>query len=179
MAATPVPVVRDLRWEDFDDLAATYFLLYDERAAGEPIGITLQAERPSLAEEMAWFTAVFRKTLDGTTVGAVAEVDGRTVGSCFVNRLGIGPTSEQSHVGELGLLVRRGFRGRGVGSALLREVLRRCRGRFEMVRLSVFATNEGAKRLYRSFGFQTVGVHPRAIKRGTSYIDEEWMLLTL
>ena len=50
---------------------------------------------------------------------------------------------------------------------------------FEVVRLSVFATNPRAQRLYSRFGFVPVGRIPRAIRRGTEYIDEEEMVLLL
>jgi len=47
------------------------------------------------------------------------------------------------------------------------------------VRLSVFANNVRAKRLYTEFGFRDVGRQPRAIRRGDSYIDEDLMALDL
>lgn len=172
-------VIRDLRWEDFDDLIACYYLLYDERAAGEPVGITLFAERPTLDDEVHWFTETYRRVVDGGSVGAVAEVDGHAVGSCFVTRLGPNDRSELAHVGELGLLVHRDHRGHGIGAALLRETIARCRGRFERIRLAVFSTNEPAKRLYRTMGFTTFGVEPRAVKRGDRYFDVDWMTLAL
>jgi ribosomal protein S18 acetylase RimI-like enzyme len=176
----PPPVqVRDVRWPDFDDLRENYLLCYDERDAGVPIGIGLFAERPSLAHEAEWFTAQFRSLVSGEAVGAVAEVGGRAVGSCFVSPRVSGAPSEGSHVGVLGILIHRDHRGRGIGSALLKHVLAKCRGRFEVVLLSVFATNPGAIRLYQRFGFVPCGRFPAAIKRGATHIDEEWMVLRL
>ena len=173
------PRLRDLEWTDFDALVENYYRCYDERAAGKPIWITLFAQKPSLDAEAQWFASLYRRVLEGTTVGAVAEVDRRAVGSCFVDRMGSGPDSDVSHVGELGILVHQDFRGRGIGTALLQEALRRCRGRLELVRLSVVANNEGAKKLYRSLGFEVCGRFPRAVKRGDQYFDLEWMMLAL
>ncbi len=48
-----------------------------------------------------------------------------------------------------------------------------------MLRLGVLATNGIAKRLYRSRGFKRFGIEPRAIKRGTRYIDNEYYCLNL
>jgi len=176
MTASPV-TVRPLRWEDFADLRETYYELYEERDSGEPIGITLFGARPSLSDEVEWFAGEFRRVLDGEKVAWVAEVDGHAVGSCNIGRSGAGPTSEQSHLGELGILVRRSHRGMGVGSALLERSLADARTRFELVYLSVFAVNTRAQELYRRFGFVTCGHFPGAIKRGDRYFDLERMVL--
>jgi len=171
--------VRELRWGDFDDLTDAYYRLYDERRRGEPIGITLFHERPSRADEVGWFTELYRRVLTGDAVVVVAERGGHAVGSCVVSRLAAQADAENGHVGSLGLLVHQAHRGQGVGTALMRAALEKCRGVFEIVRLSVFATNVRAKKLYTSLGFHEIGRVPRAIRRGDSYIDEDLMVLVL
>lgn len=168
--------VRDLRWNDFDDLRETYYRLYDERAEGEAIGITLFSERPSLEDEAEWFSRLFRDVVSGRTIVSVAEVDGQAVGTCTIGPAGPSSLSEVAHVGVLGILVRRGHRGQGAGTALLTHALGRCPGRFELVRLSVFADNVRAQRLYARFGFAPVGRLPAAIRRGGHYFDEVVMV---
>ena len=167
--------VRNVVWGDFQDLVDNYYSIYDELPSNPTVGILLFAQRPALAEEVNWFTGFYRNLLAGDTVACVAEVDGHAVGLVTVGR---GPHADGAHVGELGILIRREHRGKGVGKALMKAALERSRGKFEMVQLRVFATNEIAKRLYRSLGFRTVGTIPRAIKRGESYIDEEIMVLS-
>ncbi len=171
--------VRGLAWSDFDDLVETYYHLYEERDSGRPIGITLFAARPSRADEVDWFARLYGGVLAGSTVASVAEADGRAVGICTIAPVGGGPTSETGHVGELGLLVREGNRGQGVGAALLEHALRAARDRFELVRLSVFANNARAIRLYERFGFGTVGRLPGAVRRGSEYFDELLMVRDL
>jgi len=171
--------VRELRWGDFDDIVRTYWRLYDERDAGEPHGITLFARKPTLAEEVTWFASEYRRVLTGDAVAVVAELGGRVVGHCTVARVGRAPDAENGHVGELGIMVARGYRGRGVGHALLRAVLNRSRGRFELVRLGVHSDNVGARHLYESFGFRLVGTIPRVIRRHGVYTDEQLMALML
>jgi ribosomal protein S18 acetylase RimI-like enzyme len=52
------------------------------------------------------------------------------------------------------LAVQPGYRGRGIGRLLLEEVERRARARgSSKLTLEVHASNEGAMRLYRRFGF--------------------------
>jgi len=169
--------VRPARWGDFDDLRESYFHLYDERAAGERIGITLFAERPTLADEVGWFSGHFRRMLAGDEIFLVAEVDGHAVGSCTIGGVGEGPGSEVSHVGELGLLVHHDHRGKGVGTALLEKALEEARLKWEVIFLTVFSINETAQRLYRRFGFSVCGHLPRNVKRGGRYFDEERMVL--
>jgi RimJ/RimL family protein N-acetyltransferase len=168
-------VVRSVRWEDFHDLRETYWHLYEERDSGEPIGITLFGRRPSLADEVVWFEHMFRRVIDGDQIVVVAEIDGHVVGNCSIGRSG--PTSEQAHVGELGILVNAAHRGKGVGSALLERALSDARSKFEVVYLSVFTVNQRARRLYEKFGFSGCGQLPKAVKRGSAYFDLDRMVL--
>jgi RimJ/RimL family protein N-acetyltransferase len=178
-SATAV-VVRELHWDDFQPLVTTYFELYDERERSGEIGIHLFDERPRPEDEVAWFAGLYQQVLRDEVVVAVAEVDGRAVGSCTIAPAGSrGARSEVSHVGVLGILVNRRYRGRGVGTALMIRALEEARSKFERVRLAVFATNTGAKRLYERLGFRTTGRYPGEVKRGDRYIDEELMDLDL
>jgi ribosomal protein S18 acetylase RimI-like enzyme len=49
----------------------------------------------------------------------------------------------------------------------------------EQILLAVATSQEAAMRLYRSFGFETYGTEPRALKVGSTYIDEDHMILRL
>lgn len=171
--------IRELRWTDSEDLIATYLHLYEERTTNAAIGITLFEEPPSQAAELGWFADLFRKNLEGTAVTRVAESDGQAVGSCTVGPFGAGKNSESSHVGVLGILIQEGHRGRGVGRQLMTDVLERCRGRFEIIRLAVFSTNAPAIHLYEQLGFRRCGHIPREVRRGNAYFDAEEMVLVL
>jgi ribosomal protein S18 acetylase RimI-like enzyme len=171
--------VRELRWSDFDAIREAYWLLYAERESDPGIGIHLFSTPPSYADEVGWFTNLFRAVLAGDAVVSVAERDGVAVGHCTVQRVGPRPDSETGHVGLLGVLVHRDHRGHGVGRALLAHALAQCEGRFDNVRLSVFATNTRARKLYEEFGFVHVGTYPRGILRGDRYIDEILMVKPL
>ena len=175
----PALTVRELRWSDFDAIRETYLRLYDERESNPEIGIHLFAVRPSYADEVAWFANLYRSVLSGEAVVSVGVRDGVVVGHCTVRRLYPGPDSETAHNGVLGIVVDAPHRGTGVGRAILADALRQCVGRFEVVRLSVFATNRRARKLYEEFGFVYVGTMPRMVHRGDRYIDEELMVTTI
>ncbi|MCI4347200.1 MAG: GNAT family N-acetyltransferase [Thermoplasmata archaeon] len=96
---------------------------------------------------------------------------------CSVDRRG--PHRETQHIGVLGILVATPWRGRGIGRALIRYVVDGCRGKFELLTLTVFKSNVHAQELYRSLGFQTWGVLPKGILRDGRYTDVENMVLDL
>jgi len=103
------------------------------------------------------FSELYAAVLRGDAVAYVAEADGRVVGMYVVE----------------------GYRGKGIGKALLRKTVEGCRGKFEIIVLEVLATNTVAKRLYQSMGFRTYGVLPGGVKRADRYIDVELMYLRL
>lgn len=88
-----------------------------------------------------------------------------------------------AHKGNIyGMYVEPQFRGRGVGKALLLALIERatkeCEG-LEQIHLTVVSTNQSAKRLYVSLGFEVYGIEPRALKFDEQYYDEDLMILRL
>lgn len=171
--------VRELRWSDFAELRDLYYLLYEERGTQPDIGITLFTTRPSPEDEVEWFSKLYQSVLAGESIAVVAERDGHAVGNCVVRRTAPSELHESSHVGLLGIVVHRDHRGAGVGRALLAKALQECRGRFEIVRLSVFSVNVRARRLYEEFGFVFIGTVPGVVRRGPQRFDEDLMVLDL
>jgi ribosomal protein S18 acetylase RimI-like enzyme len=169
--------VRETNPGDILTISNWFFQFYDEVKENNHFGLELFYEKPSLSDEMEWFVE-FQKACDqGNAIGIVAEVDGKVAGFCEVNRRSVGRSS--SHRGGLGITVKREFRGRGIGSSLLKEMIKLCNGKFEMLELEVFAVNQSAKNLYDKFGFKSYGLRPQSIKRNGEYIDEELMFLRL
>lgn len=178
----PAPpfVLRELRWGDFPSRMRAYLDLYDEVRENPDLGMTLMAERPDEASEIGWFSDLYRRTRLGQAVAVVGEIDGQPVGMVVISSPRFGGTrSENSHVGVLGILVDRRYRGRGLGEALMVRALELARARFEIVRLTVFSVNTRAKRLYERLGFRTTGHLEREVRRGERYLDEEMMTLVL
>ena len=161
-------VIRDLRFEDFNDLVNAYFSYYEESKSDQNLGITLFRRKPTLKEEVAWFKEMYVQVLDGNSIVQVAEADGAAVGLCSIKRQR--PGSELDHTGVLGIAIKKAYRGRGIGRALMESTLKRCKGTFEQVILEVFDSNPRALSLYRKMGFKEYGKMPKAIKRGEDYI---------
>jgi ribosomal protein S18 acetylase RimI-like enzyme len=158
-------------------MAETWFSFFPEAEADPSFGLILYRERPSMDEERKWFTGVLQDIQNGDLVKAVAEVGGHVVGWCDVRR--VAPKTPNDHRGSLGICIRKGFRGRGIGKALVAAAIESCRGKFESLELTVLTDNEHAIRLYSEFGFKTYGMRPSAIKRGGRYFDEHLMYLNL
>jgi ribosomal protein S18 acetylase RimI-like enzyme len=119
-------------------------------------------------------------------LGSAASADNFVVGAFDGNQLvataGFYRRQGQKvrHRGEIwGVYVARQQRGKGLGRALLEELIRQlraCAG-LDQVALGVSTTNVAAKRLYESLGFEVYGRENRALKIGGDYVDEELMVL--
>ncbi len=108
-------------------------------------------EAPPLAEAYRYVTGLIGRK----DVQIVAKSGNELAGWCDVTRLEL-PGFD--HCGRLGMGVAKSLRGRGIGTALLKEALRRARENgLSRIELEVFASNEAAIRLYRKTGFVMEG----------------------
>jgi ribosomal protein S18 acetylase RimI-like enzyme len=170
-------LIREVRPSDFNDIVETFFSFFPEAEADPSFGLWLFKEKPSMDDEHKWFEDTLKGIAEGNIMMAVAEVDSRVVGWCDVRRLA--PRTPVDHRGVLGICVKKEFRGRGIGEALIKGILERCRGKFEVIELTVLSGNSKAIRLYEKFGFEKYGVRRGALKRATKYFDEDLMDLRL
>ena len=78
----------------------------------------------------------------------------------------------------LSMYVQPESRGLGVGKALLREVITQANSisGLEQLHLMVVTTNDAARSLYRSMGFEVYGTVLQAFKVDEQYWDEELMV---
>jgi RimJ/RimL family protein N-acetyltransferase len=142
-------VVRRAVAEDFDE----WFELF-EAVAREGTGIA--AELPVDRKRM-------RASFDGTlhnehAARFVALLDGRIVGE-----LGV---FDHYGVPDIGMMVRDGYRGQGVGTALMRACIdwARAAGAYKLT-LTVFPHNAAGLALYRKHGFVAEGRLVRHYRR--------------
>ena len=114
-------------------------------------------------------------------LGALATSAGRetligTVG--FYRDVGM----KRRHRGHIwGMFVASEWQGQGVGKALLEEALKRAGSivGLKSVLLSANSTQNAARRLYKSLGFEVYGIEPEALEVDGRYYDEEFMVLKL
>jgi RimJ/RimL family protein N-acetyltransferase len=120
------------------------------------------AERDGIASEppvdVAERAAQFAATIAGTVV---AVAGGQVVGMLHVE-------ASRHGFGEIGMCVDRGWRGRGVGSALMRAGISRAREQgLHKLSLEVFAHNAAAIALYRACAFTEEGRRIRQYRRSS------------
>jgi ribosomal protein S18 acetylase RimI-like enzyme len=102
--------------------------------------------------EDAWQRQEFDRRFGEHSV-SVIDVDGRRAGGLFVET-----KPDSLYIHEIQVLPE--YQGRGVGTAVLRDVIERAARRGLAVTLSVVSANPGAKRLYERLGFKVTDVHP-------------------
>ncbi|MGT8858311.1 N-acetyltransferase [Enterobacter sp. 186315] len=104
----------------------------------------------------------------------VACIDDTIVGDLALQ---IEASPRRSHVASFGISVAAHAQGRGVGSALMREMINLCDNwlRIERIELTVFSDNPSALALYRKFGFEIEGTGKKFALRNGEYVDAYYM----
>ena len=99
----------------------------------------------------------------------VAEREGEIIGELTLNG---GNLHAMHHTAILGMTVRRPWRGKGVGSALLASALNWARqnGILKRIELYVYARNQAAIHLYQKYGFEFEGRRYRSLTAITKAI---------
>ncbi|QDG78366.1 GNAT family N-acetyltransferase [Labrenzia sp. PHM005] len=125
---------------------------------------TLQMPYPRLAD--------VEKELDGSTPGQVLLVgflDGVLVAHAGFSRY----SGRRSHTAGLGIGVHDAYTGRGIGQALLAELLAIADDWMDVRRmeLTVIADNAAAVRLYEKAGFMIEGTLKAYVYRDGEYVD--------
>jgi len=108
-----------------------------------------------------------------------AFVDGQLVGVAgFVRE----PQVKARHKGRIwGVYLKAELRGQGIGRRMLQSILDRVHAidGLEQILISVTTAQSAAQSLYRSLGFVSFGVEPRALKIANRYVDEQYMVLEI
>lgn len=174
-------VIRRAREEDAEGLLAL-----DRALIGAGVGVVrameeLPADAEAKRRDMRRYARGGRSGAMG--VQLVALIDGEIVGEGDAHRYA---PARVRHCASVSLGVAPSAQGLGVGRALFAALLDWCRATrtaedagVNRVRLDVFATNERAIALYRSFGFRICGARRRMIRNpdGTETDDYEMELL--
>jgi RimJ/RimL family protein N-acetyltransferase len=114
-------------------------------------------EITDMEEEKRWFK---RGTKEGMLY-LVARVDHKIVGGASIHP----HTDKRSHVAEFGVFIRDGYRNLGLGTTLTNTFTEIAKKRgFEILQLSVYATNKRAFGVYRKCGYIECGRFARDIK---------------
>ena len=149
--------IRALRPDDVEELVALQSL------PGYRYG-TLRTPYPSVLN--------VRKHMESASPSAislVATMDGIMVGNAGMNQL----AGRRSHAASIGMGVHDLYQRRGIGRALLGELVAIADEWLDVRRLelTVYTDNAAAITLYESFGFVQEGIHRNFAYRAGSYVD--------
>lgn len=164
----PIPLAKDAAWPD---------------------GLVIRARRPSDADGIVTLHNMpgyrngtlrtphhtqeeIRKGIENqpaSMTGLIALLDGRIVGDAGLTRL----ANRRVHVGSIGMGVHDAYVGKGIGKALIGEILALADNWFNLrrIELTVYTDNEPAIRLYERHGFVTEGRMKEFAFRDGSYVD--------
>lgn len=145
-------VIREATMDDVVELHGYALALFAERLPG-----IYSRENLTLEQEIEFLTPHVEQH---NAVMFVAEEDGEIVGNVgFVG----GKLAELAHAGEFGISMAAGYRGRGIGTRLIRalEEWAPARG-ITRIEVHAFSTNPGGLRLYERLGYEHEGLLRRA-----------------
>jgi RimJ/RimL family protein N-acetyltransferase len=133
----------------------------------EPEGwLIADGEWRSTGEERRYLRAVRRHPHAAVFV---AECEEGIVGRLSVSR---DPHPASEHVADLGVMVARSHRRRGIGLALMQAAEEWAReAGVRKLELHVFPYNEAALRLYERLGYEREGLRRQHFRRGPTYVD--------
>ncbi len=148
-----------------DDAPSFVRFFSDENVYGN----TLQLPYPDVD---GWRKRLADIAVPGTSdISLVGLRDGQIVASAGLFRRSL--SLRQRHVASVGMSVAREAQGQGVGKAMLGALVDYADNWAQVLRLelTVFADNERAIGLYKSFGFEIEGRHRADTLRGGRYLD--------
>ncbi len=156
--------LRLVQLEDAEAVRAIY-----NREVAEGLN-TFDLEVRSLADQREWIArhqgAHPAIVATGPGAGGVEEVLGFAVVSPYRDRAAYATTVEDS------VYVHHGHRGRGLGRALLEEILRLAGDHgFHAVMARISGENTGSVRLHQACGFELVGVEREVGRKHGRWLD--------
>ena len=154
--------LRTLRKADLETALDFINDLVAERRTNREFGVMADTKATRKTEK-EFLEKVTRGLKENNTASVAAFEGKKLIGNCEVHR---DRFKDAKHHGYLGMAIRRGYRGKGIGERMMRYVLRTCKViGLKSVQLEVFANNTPARNLYGKMGFRQVGMIPRKIRR--------------
>jgi RimJ/RimL family protein N-acetyltransferase len=161
--------LRTLSSKDLAQATAFANTLVRERSTNKDLGVLIDTI-VTPKEEAEWLNEVLSGIRRGDVFSVAAFHGGKLVGNCDIRRHQF---KDLRHSGTLGIAILDGYRGAGLGRAMLEQLLKAAtEGGLSLVELKVLSINRAAIRLYTSLGFRQAGRVPGKIIRDGRRIGE-------
>lgn len=101
----------------------------------------------------------------------LAEVDGKVIANSELRKR----RGDASHVGEIGIAVKDGYRDIGLGTEMLKTLISQAKmTSFKLLILNVYSSNERAIHVYKNkkVGFTEIGRIPKGLFKNGNYLDD-------
>ncbi|HOK35469.1 MAG TPA: GNAT family N-acetyltransferase, partial [Candidatus Pacearchaeota archaeon] len=161
--------IEKLSWRDFRRVKE--FQKYINSLVEEDAMISL-SQKQTIEEKKMWLEESLQNIKEKRKVLLVAK-DGNKVAGISEIKLRKG---RENHIGMFGISVRKEYRGKGLGTKLMAEILKEAekelKPRPKIIRLSVFSENTIAQNLYKKFGFREVARIPKQLEYKGKLTDE-------
>lgn len=147
---------------------------YINTISQEKTYITWQGEKISLKSENEYLQKQLKAFKDKKSVQLLLFVGNKLSG---ISSVGM-QDKIKSHIGVFGITIAKEFRGKGLGKLLIKCVLSEAESKLKnlkIITLEVFAENEKATGMYKSFGFKEYGRLPMGNKRMGKFGDDVLM----
>ncbi len=168
--------IRKLRWDDFEDFCDNERSYSKELENDSNFGIGTYRKKLKEVDLVDSFSMMYKNTLSKNSIVLIAVVDGHMVGICHLDS---NVFIEAPHVANLGYSVIKKYRRKGIATALIKEILKQARDKYEIIVAGFFANNKASRKLLQRFGFKRWAFGPKFVKRGKIYLDNEMMYLNI
>jgi len=161
--------IRYPKKEDLEDMQQ-----YINELSKERTFIRFQGEQVNKEDEEKYLNSQLERIKSKLTVQLLVFCEGKLIG---ISGIDIKDKIE-SHIGLFGITINKDFRGEGIGSILMKMVIKEAIKNLpalEIITLAVYAENNLAVKIYKSFGFLEYGKLPKGIKRESRYSDHVFM----
>ena len=163
-------IIREVRAED-----ASYMLnVFLPKLGSESDNLSFGKEGLNISIEDE--KKFLEKANDGKSVYLAAVMDDKIIGTCQSSPM----QRRFSHRSEISIGILKEFWGKGFGSKLLEELIKKAKGKgTEALQMEVLSDNIRAINLYKRYGFENVGHYRNFSLVNGVYHDAEIMELML
>jgi len=166
-------IIRKISRSDFKNVKKFQDFINSLVREGAMIKVNKTA---SLKEEAEWLKDKLKKIKAHKEVCLLAEHENKIVGNTQIAL----DWGRQSHVGDFGISVRKGYRDIGLGTYLTKELIKlakkELKPRPKIIKLSAYSVNKPAIAFYKNLGFKEVARIPKQGKIRDKFVAEVIML---